>query len=202
MSKSQKRTTRNLFFLFFKFFNQAAFRARTARDLTDALVEFLDCSIVIPPTEIQNESMLSSIISFQKKILKDRAQTPDLMPRRDSKTRRGEYHFLKSPSSVFMYCLWVIFKLIPLYIVSIASGVSLEDPLSRTGRPFGGMIRDIKRRYQYYKSDITDALNAQVIAAIIFIYFAALSPAITFGGLLGMCNYACPNILWLCFGWI
>uniref|UniRef100_A0A8C7XBY5 Anion exchange protein n=1 Tax=Oryzias sinensis TaxID=183150 RepID=A0A8C7XBY5_9TELE len=139
-----------------KFFNQAAFRARTARDLTDALVEFLDCSIVIPPTEIQNESMLSSIISFQKKILKDRAQTPDLMPRRDSKTRR----------------------------VSIASGVSLEDPLSRTGRPFGGMIRDIKRRYQYYKSDITDALNAQVIAAIIFIYFAALSPAITFGGLL------------------
>uniref|UniRef100_A0A3P9JFY9 Anion exchange protein n=1 Tax=Oryzias latipes TaxID=8090 RepID=A0A3P9JFY9_ORYLA len=139
-----------------KFFNQAAFRARTARDLTDALVEFLDCSIVIPPTEIQNESMLSSIISFQKKLLKDRVQTPDLMPRRDSKTRR----------------------------VSIASGVSLEDPLSRTGRPFGGMIRDIKRRYQYYKSDITDALNAQVIAAIIFIYFAALSPAITFGGLL------------------
>uniref|UniRef100_A0A3P9MFT5 Anion exchange protein n=1 Tax=Oryzias latipes TaxID=8090 RepID=A0A3P9MFT5_ORYLA len=139
-----------------KFFNQAAFRARTARDLTGALVEFLDCSIVIPPTEIQNESMLSSIISFQKKILKDRAQTPDLMPRRDSKTRR----------------------------VSIASGVSLEDPLSRTGRPFGGMIRDIKRRYQYYKSDITDALNTQVIAAIIFIYFAALSPAITFGGLL------------------
>uniref|UniRef100_A0A3B3DZ08 Anion exchange protein n=1 Tax=Oryzias melastigma TaxID=30732 RepID=A0A3B3DZ08_ORYME len=139
-----------------KFFNQAAFRAKTARDLTDAMVEFLDCSIVIPPTEIQNESMLSSIISFQKKLLKDRAQTPDLMPRRDSKTRR----------------------------VSIASATSLEDPLSRTGRPFGGMIRDIKRRYQYYKSDITDALNAQVIAAIIFIYFAALSPAITFGGLL------------------
>lgn len=62
-----------------------------------------------------------------------------------------------------------------------------EDPLSRTGRPFGGMIRDIKRRYKYYKSDITDALNSQVLAAVIFIYFAALSPAITFGGLLGMC---------------
>lgn len=48
------------------------------------------------------------------------------------------------------------------------------------------MIHDIKRRYQHYKSDITDALNAQVLAAIIFIYFAALSPAITFGGLLGV----------------
>lgn len=70
-------------------------------------------------------------------------------------------------------------------LVSIATGPKPEDPLSRTGRPFGGMMRDIKRRYQYYKSDITDAFNAQVLAAVIFIYFAALSPAITFGGLLG-----------------
>lgn len=76
-----------------------------------------------------------------------------------------------------------IFSLSP---VSISSGSPAEDPLSRTGRPFGGMIRDIKRRYQYYKSDLTDALNAQALAAIIFIYFAALSPAITFGGLLGV----------------
>ncbi|KAG7453469.1 band 3 anion exchange protein-like, partial [Solea senegalensis] len=59
-----------------------------------------------------------------------------------------------------------------------------EDHLTSTGRPFGGMIQDIKRRYQHYKSDMTDALNSQVLAAVIFIYFAALSPAITFGGLL------------------
>ncbi|XP_014166251.1 band 3 anion transport protein [Geospiza fortis] len=32
---------------------------------------------------------------------------------------------------------------------------------------------------------IKDALNPQCLAAVIFIYFAALSPAITFGGLLG-----------------
>lgn len=77
-------------------------------------------------------------------------------------------------------------QLLNFYSVSIASGAPDEDPLSRTGRPFGGMIRDIKRRYQYYKSDLTDALNSQALAAIIFIYFAALSPAITFGGLLGV----------------
>nr|XP_054605692.1 solute carrier family 4 member 1b (Diego blood group) isoform X2 [Nothobranchius furzeri] len=140
-----------------KVYNQVAFQARSARELTDALVEFIDCSIIVPPTEIKNEAMLSSIISFQKKILKDRLQTtPDLTPHRNSETRR----------------------------VSFASGSPADDPLSRTGRPFGGMIRDFKRRYQYYKSDITDALNAQALAAIIFIYFAALSPAITFGGLL------------------
>lgn len=56
------------------------------------------------------------------------------------------------------------------------------------------MIRDIKRRYQHYKSDITDALNAQVLAAVIFIYFAALSPAITFGGLLGACAFVRLNV--------
>lgn len=62
-----------------------------------------------------------------------------------------------------------------------------DDPLQRTGRLFGGLVRDIRRRYPRYLSDITDALNPQVLSAIIFIYFAALSPAITFGGLLGQC---------------
>ncbi|XP_075033381.1 band 3 anion transport protein isoform X2 [Mixophyes fleayi] len=59
-----------------------------------------------------------------------------------------------------------------------------EDPLQRTGKPFGGLVRDIKRRYPKYLSDIRDALNPQCLAAVIFIYFAALSPAITFGGLM------------------
>ena len=60
-----------------------------------------------------------------------------------------------------------------------------DDPLKRTGRAFGGLVRDIKRRYPKYRSDITDALNLQCFSTIIFIYFACLSPAITFGGLLG-----------------
>lgn len=60
-----------------------------------------------------------------------------------------------------------------------------DDPLRRTGKFFGGLARDIQRRYRHYLSDITDALSPQVLAAVIFIYFAALSPAVTFGGLLG-----------------
>ena len=59
------------------------------------------------------------------------------------------------------------------------------DPLVRTGFPFGGMINDIKRRFPHYLSDFKDALNGQCFAAVIFIFFAALSPAITFGGLIG-----------------
>lgn len=57
--------------------------------------------------------------------------------------------------------------------------------MERTRRPFGGLIRDVQRRYPKYLSDFKDALNSQCMAAVIFIYFAALSPAITFGGLLG-----------------
>lgn len=47
-----------------------------------------------------------------------------------------------------------------------------------------GVIRDMKRRYPFYISDFKDALNGQCVAATIFMYFAALSSAITFGGLL------------------
>lgn len=36
-----------------------------------------------------------------------------------------------------------------------------------------------------YKSDFTDAFHIQSLASIMFLYFAALSPIITFGGLLG-----------------
>lgn len=68
-----------------------------------------------------------------------------------------------------------------------------DDPLQRTGKFFGGLVRDIRRRYPRYLSDITDALSPQVLAAVIFIYFAALSPAVTFGGILGQCLCMPPN---------
>ena len=61
----------------------------------------------------------------------------------------------------------------------------VEDPLARTGKIFGGMICDLKRLKRRYVSDITDAKNMQVLFTSLFMYFAALAPVITFGGLLG-----------------
>ncbi|MFT7799072.1 band 3 anion exchange protein-like isoform X1, partial [Arapaima gigas] len=138
-----------------KTFNKYAFNAENDKDLTDAIADFMDCSIVIPPTEIQNETMLRNMISFQKNMLQQRRRSLDTRLHLDDK--KGENFDSETPK---------------------------EDPLARTGRPFGGLVKDIKRRYRHYLSDFTDALNPQVLAAIIFIYFAALSPAITFGGLL------------------
>ncbi|XP_076659018.1 na[+]-driven anion exchanger 1 isoform X6 [Halictus rubicundus] len=60
-----------------------------------------------------------------------------------------------------------------------------ESGLSRSGRLFGGLINDIKRKVPFYLSDFKDALAIQCIASFIFLYFACLSPIITFGGLLG-----------------
>uniref|UniRef100_A0A8C2AS29 Anion exchange protein n=1 Tax=Cyprinus carpio TaxID=7962 RepID=A0A8C2AS29_CYPCA len=129
-------------------FTLEAYLATNEKDLTNAMADFMDCSIVIPPTEIQDESMLKPIINFQKKMLRDRVRPYD--------TR----------------------------LMIGGRGQPREDPLARTGYPFGGMVKDIKRRYKNYLSDFTDALDPQVLSAVIFIYFAALSPAITFGGLL------------------
>uniref|UniRef100_A0A8B9MPU8 Anion exchange protein n=1 Tax=Accipiter nisus TaxID=211598 RepID=A0A8B9MPU8_9AVES len=130
-----------------KQFHEAAYLADDRHDLLNAINEFLDCSVVLPPSEVQGEELLRSVAHFQREMLKKREE---------QETRAGS-----------------------------GEGEEEDDPLRRTGRPFGGLIRDVRRRYPKYLSDFKDALNPQCIAAVIFIYFAALSPAITFGGLLG-----------------
>ncbi|KAM9836059.1 sodium-driven chloride bicarbonate exchanger-like isoform 1-T1 [Aulostomus maculatus] len=57
--------------------------------------------------------------------------------------------------------------------------------LQRTGKLFGGLIFDIKRKAPHYLSDYTDALSLQCLASFLFLYCACMSPVITFGGLLG-----------------
>ncbi|CAN0144405.1 unnamed protein product [Lampetra planeri] len=59
------------------------------------------------------------------------------------------------------------------------------DELEKTGRFFGGLIKDIRRKLPWYMSDFCDAFNIQSLSAIIFLYLATITNAITFGGLLG-----------------
>ncbi|KAL4660185.1 anion exchange protein 3-like [Arapaima gigas] len=147
-----------------KNFHDVAYFADDRQDLLNGINEFLDCSIVIPPSDMEGKDLLKTVASFQKQMLRKRKE-------REKKS------------------------------ISAAAGSDTEDrevmledkeeddqevdPLKRSGIPFGGLIHDIRRRYPRYMSDIKDAVDAQCVAAIIFIYFAALSPTITFGGLLG-----------------
>uniref|UniRef100_A0A4W6DV09 Anion exchange protein n=1 Tax=Lates calcarifer TaxID=8187 RepID=A0A4W6DV09_LATCA len=57
--------------------------------------------------------------------------------------------------------------------------------LQRTGKIFGGLVLDIKRKAPFYWSDIRDSFSLQCLASILFLYCACMSPVITFGGLLG-----------------
>uniref|UniRef100_A0A665V9K4 Anion exchange protein n=1 Tax=Echeneis naucrates TaxID=173247 RepID=A0A665V9K4_ECHNA len=123
-------------------FHEAAYQADDRQDLLSAINRFLDCSVVLPPSEVGGDELLHSVAHFQREMLRKREEE-------------------QIPSKLG------------------------DEPLRRSGRLFGGLIKDMTRRYPQYASDIRDALNPQCMAAIIFIYFAALSPAITFGGLLG-----------------
>ncbi|XP_068241638.1 electroneutral sodium bicarbonate exchanger 1 isoform X7 [Palaemon carinicauda] len=60
-----------------------------------------------------------------------------------------------------------------------------ESGLVRTGRLFGGFINDLKRKKPWYLSDFVDGISIQSVASFFFLYFACLTPIITFGGLLG-----------------
>ncbi|KAM6399439.1 band 3 anion transport protein [Rhynochetos jubatus] len=136
-------------------FRQDAYLAESGDDLLRGVKEFLEASIVLPPTETPSEQLLRSLVPLQQELLRRRYQ-PREKPRDEDVPKD-----LKPKAQV-----------------------EDDDPLHRTRRPFGGLVRDIRRRYPKYLSDIKDALNPQCLAAVIFIYFAALSPAITFGGLL------------------
>lgn len=149
-----------------KQFHEAAYLADEREDLLTAINAFLDCSVVLPPSEVQGEELLRSVAHFQRQMLKKREEQGRLLP-------PGAGLEPKSAQDKAL-----------LQMVEVAGAVE-DDPLRRTGRPFGGLIRDVRRRYPHYLSDFRDALDPQCLAAVIFIYFAALSPAITFGGLLG-----------------
>jgi len=57
--------------------------------------------------------------------------------------------------------------------------------LVRTGRLFGGLINDIKRKTPHYLSDFRDGLSTQCVSSFLFLYFACLAPIVAFGALLG-----------------
>jgi len=62
----------------------------------------------------------------------------------------------------------------------------IPEELRRTGRLFGGIVADIRRRAPHYVSDFTDGLSSKTLASVFFLFFACLAPAVAFGGLLSV----------------
>jgi mannitol/fructose-specific phosphotransferase system IIA component (Ntr-type) len=57
--------------------------------------------------------------------------------------------------------------------------------LQSGGLPFAGLVADIKRRLPHYVDDIKSGFHPKCIASIVFMFFACLAPAVTFGGFMG-----------------
>ncbi|XP_076993310.1 anion exchange protein 4 [Tamandua tetradactyla] len=67
--------------------------------------------------------------------------------------------------------------------------------LQRTGRLFGGLVQDVQRKTSWYISDFLDALHPQCFSAVLYIYLATVTNAITFGGLLGDATEGAQGVL-------
>ncbi|XP_061676924.1 sodium bicarbonate cotransporter 3-like isoform X2 [Syngnathoides biaculeatus] len=72
--------------------------------------------------------------------------------------------------------------------------------LQRTGRLFGGLVKDIQRKVPFLLSDVIDAFSLQCLASILFLYCACMSPVITFGGLLGEATHGNISAIESLFG--
>jgi solute carrier family 4 anion exchanger 2 len=140
-------------------FQKVAYKAADRKELLSAINEFLDDSIVLPPGDWERKALLP----FRE--LKAKSE----MIRRRKNTRLMEDDETKKAL---------------LLLEEEGEKPPCDDPLRRTRVPFGGLMNDVKRRFPHYKSDITEGFNLQCLAAAIFMYFAALSGAITFGGLM------------------
>lgn len=55
----------------------------------------------------------------------------------------------------------------------------VPQALQYTGRLFGGVIGDLRRRRPHYLGDFRDGLHAKSVASILLLVFACLAPAIT-----------------------
>lgn len=139
-------------------FHNIAYGADNRKALLSAINDFLDDSIVLPPGDWERQALLPiDEIKAKSEAIKRRKQRA------------------KKPDEIK-----------PMLLDDGGDGKKppFMNPLERTKKPFGGLINDLRRRYPHFKSDIRDGLNAQCAAAAIFMYFAALSGAITFGGLM------------------
>ena len=62
----------------------------------------------------------------------------------------------------------------------------VTDGLAYTGRPFGGLLLDLARRSEQYLGDFRDGLHLKCVGSTLFLYFACLAPAVTFGGVMAV----------------
>jgi mannitol/fructose-specific phosphotransferase system IIA component (Ntr-type) len=67
-----------------------------------------------------------------------------------------------------------------------SAGPGEDESLAYTGRLFGGIVQDLRRRWPHYRDDFREGLHFKVVSSTLFLFFACLAPAITFGGVMAI----------------
>ncbi|XP_041109000.1 electrogenic sodium bicarbonate cotransporter 1-like isoform X3 [Polyodon spathula] len=140
-------------------FHDIAYKAKDRQDLLAGIDEFLDEVIVLPPGE------------WDPAI---RIEPPKSLPSSDKRKNMyagGDNVQMNGDT--------------PLDGGHGGGGHHVSEELKKTGRFCGGLVLDIRRKIPFFASDFYDALSIQSLSAILFIYLATVTNAITFGGLLG-----------------
>ncbi|XP_051699194.2 anion exchange protein 4 isoform X8 [Oryctolagus cuniculus] len=85
------------------------------------------------------------------------------------------------------------------------ASLSHIGPRQRTGTEMGHLHQaqscsgrageDVRRKASWYPSDFSDALHPQCVSAVLYIYLATVTNAITFGGLLGDATDGAQGVL-------
>uniref|UniRef100_A0A336M5M2 Anion exchange protein n=2 Tax=Culicoides sonorensis TaxID=179676 RepID=A0A336M5M2_CULSO len=146
-------------------FHDIAYKAEDRREILSAINEFLDESIVLPPGKWEKKNLLAfDELRAKSEMIRTRKKKAIEIKSKLSMTSEEEKKLIMEKEEK-------------------ESKKPFKNPLEKTHKLWGGLINDIKRRLPMYKSDVVDGFNSETLAATIFMYFAALSTAITFGGL-------------------
>ncbi|CAH7105294.1 Slc4a9 [Phodopus roborovskii] len=154
-------------------FQRAVRRASNIHDLLAALDAFLQEVTTLPPGRWDRTARIpppKCLPSQHKRLCSERSEPQEVTGFTSGKVTQAEdrnHHGQHTPS----------------------------PELQRTGRLFGGLVQDVRRKACWYPSDFLDALHPQCFSAVLYIYLATVTNAITFGGLLGDATEGAQGVL-------
>ncbi|UJR09022.1 hypothetical protein I4U23_013271 [Adineta vaga] len=153
-------------------FRETAYQAMDRRDLLQGVNDFLSDSIVLPPGDFDKELLLPIIETNKMKKMNMKRRSTRLQSQYIDRLHDTEHQ----PSQAA--------KILLSQMSSLSRDKHDEDPFQRSGFVFGGVCREMRRRYDHYKSDFLDAFSLNCFVSLVFMFIACLAPALTFGGII------------------
>lgn len=136
-------------------FGEVAYKCRNKTDLIAGIEEFMAQGTVLPPGEWDPKIRIEPPVSVPSQELR---RSSSVASSWKDNEKEEEEEVVES---------------------------HIDPSLFRSGRLFGGLVRDIKRKVPWFLSDFKDSLHIQSLASVVFLFLATFTQNVTFGGILG-----------------